>query len=114
MHYLVLMDAVLEARSTLTVRNQTTVPPAVRQALKLGRRAKVRYLIQSNGTVIMARADSTTDKDPALDSFLQFLAKDITSNPQNIRPVGTKLARHIRSLTKGVKIDLDAPLTEDE
>jgi antitoxin PrlF len=114
LHYRPFMATVIEAKSTLTVRNQTTVPPVVRQALKLGRRDQVRYLIQPDGTVILARADSPKERDAVLDSFLEFLAKDMAANPHRLRPIGAKLVKRIRSLTEGVEIDLNAPLAEDE
>ena len=41
----VYMAAHLEVDSTLTDRYQTTVPEAVRRALKLGKRDKIHYAI---------------------------------------------------------------------
>jgi antitoxin PrlF len=114
LHYFACMPAVIDAKSTLTVRYQTTVPPAVRQALKLVPRDKVLYSIQPDGTVILARANSQGDSDPIVDSFLQVLAQDMTANPRRLKPIDAGLVRRIRSLTKGVKVDLDAPLAGDE
>ena len=50
------MAATLELESTLTDRYQTTVPDAVRRALKLGKRDKIRYLVRSDGRVVLTRA----------------------------------------------------------
>ena len=52
------MAHALKLESTLTDRYQTTVPNAVRHALKLGKRDKICYLIQPDGGVILARASS--------------------------------------------------------
>ena len=45
-----------------------------------------------------------------LDRFLQFLADDMTAHPDRVRSVDRKFVKRIKALTKGVEIDLDAPL----
>ncbi len=45
------MPAMLEAESKLTDRYQTTVPEVIRQALKLGRRDRIHYVIRSDGSL---------------------------------------------------------------
>ena len=67
------MPATFELESSLTDRYQTTVPEGVRRALKLGKRDRIRYLVQSNGSVVLQRADDTAD--PVLGAFLDFLAR---------------------------------------
>ena len=114
LHYHDFMVTVIDAKSTLTARNQTTLPPVVRQALNLKPQDRVLYSIQPDGTVILARADSSGDRDPVVDSFLEFLAKDMIANPRKLKTVNTGLVKRIRSLTKGVKVDLNAPLMENE
>ncbi|OGA55100.1 MAG: regulator [Betaproteobacteria bacterium RIFCSPLOWO2_12_FULL_62_58] len=109
------MAATLELESTLTDRYQTTVPDAVRRALKLGKRDKIRYLVQPGGSVVITRAAAAPEDDPVLDKFLSFLAHDIESHPGRVRGLDAGLAKRIRSLVKGVKVDLDAELApEDE
>jgi antitoxin PrlF len=49
-------NSLLITESTLTDRYQTTVPDAVRKALHLGKREKIRYTIQPDGNVLMSRA----------------------------------------------------------
>ena len=101
--------------STLTDRYQTTVPNAVRHALKLGKRDKISYLIQPDGGVLLARASSETEEDPALGRFLEFLASDIAAHPERLKSIDTGLRKRIKSLVKKVDVDLDAPLAaEDE
>ena len=101
------MPSTLELESTLTDRYQTTVPDAVRRALRLGKRDRIRYVVQANGSVNLQRAE---EEDPVLGAFLDFLAKDIANHPRHVRAISADLAKRMRSLTKGVKADLDAAL----
>ncbi len=101
-------SATLELESTLTDRYQTTVPDAVRRALRLGKRDRIRYVVRANGSVFLQRAEERDD--PVLGTFLDFLAKDIASHPQHVRAIGADLAKRMRSLTKGVKVDLETAL----
>ncbi len=102
------MPATLELESTLTDRYQTTVPDAVRRALRLEKRDRIRYLVQDNGSVVLQRASEVDD--PVLGTFLDFLAKDIAEHPQRVHAIDAGLAKRMRVLTKGIKVDLDAAL----
>jgi antitoxin PrlF len=104
------MGAMLEIESTLTDRYQTTIPDAVRRTLKLRKRDKIRYVLQPDGKVLLARAESGENEDPAINRFLKFLARDIEAHPQNIRPLSKSLRNRIKILTDGVDLDLDAAL----
>ena len=104
------LRATLELESTLTDRYQTTVPGSVRRALRLGKRDKIRYLLQSDGTVVLTRGDAASEDDPVLAGFLQFLANDMASRPGRVRALDRKRATRIRSLVKGVKVKLAEPL----
>ncbi len=99
--------------STLTDRYQTTVPDPVRKALGLNKRDKIRYTIQPNGKVWISRADQT-ESDPVLGKFLDFLAQDIETNPQQLQAMSSDLASHVQSLVSGVDLDLDAPLLDED
>jgi antitoxin PrlF len=101
------------SESTLTDRYQTTVPDAVRKALGLNKRDKIRYTIQPDGQVIISRADPA-EADPVLEKFLDFLAQDITANPQHLQAINGDLVTHIQSLIADVEIDLDAPLSDQD
>ena len=115
MHYHSGMMSVLEAKSTLTERYQTTIPAEVRHALKLRRRDKIHFLIRRDGTVTLVRATRAgKEADPVLGAFLRFLAGDISSHPRNVQGLDKSLVNRIRSLTHGVKVNLDAPLAKDE
>ncbi|HEY4696934.1 MAG: regulator [Gallionellales bacterium RIFCSPHIGHO2_02_FULL_57_16] len=109
------MAHTLKLESTLTDRYQTTVPNAVRHALKLGKRDKISYLIQPDGGVMLARVSSETVDDPVLGKFLNFLAHDMATHPEHLKSIDTGLRKRIKSLVKNAKVDLDAPLAaEDE
>lgn len=107
------MPALIAAESTLTDRYQTTVPDAVRRALHLGKRDKLRYTVQPDGNVLLTRA-ADSDTDPALDAFLGFLAKDMTQHPERLQGLDPALVQRVQTLTAGVAVDLDAPLSADD
>lgn len=100
--------------STLTDRYQTTVPNAVRHALKLGKRDKISYLIQPGGEVMLVRASSEHDGDPVLGRFLDFLANDMAAHPERLKSIDAGLRKRIKSLVNKVEIDLDAPLADED
>jgi len=107
------MLAVIDAESTLTDRYQTTVPHMIRAALKLKKQDKLRFTVQEDGSVLLERA--TEDEiDPAIGSFLSFLASDIKDHPEHLSGLDTDLRDKLQSLVDGVEVDLDAPLSADD
>jgi antitoxin PrlF len=106
--------ASLEIESTLTDRYQTTVPDAVRRTLRLRKRDKIRYVVQPDGAVLLTRAEAPEESDPVVAKFLQFLAHDMEVQPTQIRSIDPALVRRARSLVKGIKVDLDAPLVDED
>lgn len=108
------MPPVLEAESRLTDRYQTTVPASVRKALSLQKRDTLRFIIQPDGQVTVTRADDGGAEDPALGSFLNFLATDIAEHPDRIQALDSGLAERIEGLVGNIEVDLDAPLADDE
>ena len=108
------MAATLEVESTLTDRYQTTVPETVRRALRLGKRDKIHYTIRPGGEVVLTRVEATEADDPVLGQFLGFLARDIASHPERLQAVDSTFVQRIQSLTSGIEIDLDAPLSADD
>ncbi len=108
------MKHILEVESTLTDRYQTTVPETVRRALHLSKRDKLSYRIQSDGTILLSRAESTSESDPALGEFLHFLAQDMAARPHAVRGLDGTLQARLQSLIGAVEVDLDAPLPDDE
>jgi len=106
-------NSVIEVESTLTDRYQTTVPETVRKALHLGKRDKIHYTIQRNGSVLITRVENEKD-DPVIGEFLSFLAKDIQKTPQNVMPLNNELYQRIQSFVSGVEFDLDKPLVNED
>ena len=103
----------IQAESTLTDRYQTTIPDAVRKALRLSKRDRIHYVIQPNGQVIMTKADQPED-DPVVGEFLGFLAQDIKDNPQHIQALSSDLVNRVQSLVADVEFDIDAPLSDED
>ncbi len=103
---------IIISESTLTDRYQTTVPEAVRKALHLHKREKVRYTVQADGHVLLSRADED-EEDQVMESFLQFLANDIAQNPDHLQAVSSKLVSHVATLISDVDINLDEALPEE-
>jgi antitoxin PrlF len=104
-------DAVIEEFSTISAKGQTTVPKVIRQALSLNEGDQIAFRIDDKG-VTLRRADATRE-DPAIASFLAFLAKDIETSPQNVKALSPALAERIAALVEGVELDLDAPIEGD-
>lgn len=107
------MPAVIQTRSKLTDRYQTTVPAEVRKALKLGKKDQLKYSISADGAVQLEKETGETE-DPAMMAFLGFLARDMEANPERIQPLGAEFMARVASLTQDVEIDLDAPLSPDD
>jgi prlF antitoxin for toxin YhaV_toxin len=45
---------------------------------------------------------------------LEFLARDMAHEPARIRPVPRSLVSRAKALVRGVEVDVDAPLPDDE
>ena len=106
---------ILEIPATITERGQTTVPAAIRKMLALGKRDQVVFRGLADGTVVIAKKEARADDgDPVIGKFLEFLARDMATEPSRIRPMPRSLVAHGKSLVKGVEVDLDAPLPEDD
>lgn len=103
----------LETESTLTDRFQTTVPSPVRQALHLGKKDKIKYAIQSDGSVVISRA-TAQENDPVLGEFLSFIARDMKAHPERLEPLSASMRESVDALVEGVEIDLDAPLLDED
>ncbi len=99
----------MEEFSTITAKGQTTVPKSVRQALGVGAGDRVAFRV-ANGVVTVHRADEETT-DPAIDSFLAFLARDLSERPDRVSALTPDLAARIAALTADIPVDdLDAPI----
>jgi antitoxin PrlF len=96
---------VVVEESTITAKGQTTVPKAVRQALGVRAGDRISFRVDRAGVTVQ-RADAA-EEDPALDRFLDVLARDIGRRPQAIRALTPALRDRIAVLTRGARVDLD-------
>jgi antitoxin PrlF len=108
------MPTTLEVESTLTDRYQTTVPEMVRRSLRLGKRDKVHYSIRPNGEVVLSRAEVSENDDPVLGQFLSFLSRDMAEHPERLQALDAGFVQRLQSLTTGIEVDLDEPLSADD
>jgi antitoxin PrlF len=99
------MTALVQEYSTITAKGQTTVPKSVRQALGVESGDRIAFHVDEHGVSI--RRVDVEDADPALDSFLKFLAKDVTQHPEGLKAFAPVLAERISRLTDGMVVDLD-------
>lgn len=86
----------------------------MRRALRLGKRDKIHYTIRPGGEVVLTRVETAEIDDPVLGQFLGFLARDIASHPERLQAIDSTFVRRIQSLTSGIEVDLDAPLSADD
>jgi antitoxin PrlF len=106
---------ILEIPATITERGQTTVPAAIRKMLALGKRDQVVFRGLADGTVVIAKQETRADRDdPVIGKFLEFLARDMSNEPAGIRPVVKAQVSRGKALVKGVEVDLEAPLPDEE
>lgn len=52
---------VREATSTVTTKNQTTVPKVIRQTLNLMPGDKIKYIIDTNGSISISKSKESVD-----------------------------------------------------
>jgi antitoxin PrlF len=63
----------------------------------------------------VAPSDEEFDKnDPVLEAFLAFLAKDMADHPEQIKPLDENMFKRAEELTKGMIIDMDEDLGDEE
>ena len=108
-------EEILEISATVTARGQTTVPAAIRKVLALGKRDRVVFGGLADGTVVIAKKETCADgDDPVIGKFLEFLARGHVHEPAWSRPLPRSLVSRAKALVKGVEVDVDAPLPDDE
>jgi AbrB family looped-hinge helix DNA binding protein len=114
LHYPTKMAAIVEAEAKLTAQNQITIPAPVRKYLQLrGGVSRVKFQLSKDGVVVVRTAGrkSAGHEDPGLRPFLDLLAGDMAKKPGRIIPFPARLLSRARAAVKGIKVDLDAPLT---
>ena len=105
------MAIALEEISTITAKGQTTIPKSVRQALGVDYGGRIAFRV-SDGGVTVCRADDETE-DPAIETFLGFLADDLKRHPEAVKALPPDLAARIASLTADMPVNLDDGIDGD-
>lgn len=98
------------ATSKVTSRNQTTVPPAVREALHLEAGERLGYVIEGDEVRLVNASAVEEHEDPVLHGFLALLASDLESHPSRVKVFPPELLARARVLTRDVEIDHEAPI----
>ena len=96
----------------ITVRDQTTIPPVVRELLGLTGGGELGYVIDQEGVRLVNPQAVGEHVDPVLQQFLALLGHHIAAGPAVGGAVAfpAALLEHARALTADVEIDHDAPL----
>lgn len=102
---------VIEERSTITAKGQTTVPKAVRQVLGVKEGDEISFRVEGQRVTVVPVG--TTHEDPVVGKFLSFLAKDIEQRPEAVVPLSKDFASRMKKLVKGTKVDLNEPIDGD-
>jgi antitoxin PrlF len=98
------------ATSKLTSRSQTTVPPAVRKALRLEKGERLGYIIEGNEVRLVNASVLEEHEDPIVTGLLNLLASDLRLHPDRVEPFPAELLARATELTKGIEIDHEAPI----
>lgn len=108
------MGAILKEDSAITAKGQTTIPKSVRQALDVDYGGRITFVVDEQRRVYVQKADVEEAGDPVIDSFLEFLARDMEKHPEkSIRPFPKSLVDRALALTSGMTVDLDAEIEGD-
>lgn len=65
---------------------------------------------ETDATPIMAETVTRETTDRVMASLIALLEQDIAHDPQEIRPLDTKLAKRINKLTKGIAVSPEEDL----
>ena len=102
---------VIEEVCTITAKGQTTVPIAIRRALKVGQGDRIAFRVE-NGVVTL-HAVEASETDPALAPFLTLLAADLAARPKAIAAIPPATVARIDAVLDGLSIDPDEPIQGD-
>lgn len=99
------MATIVQERSRITAKGQTTVPKAVRQALGVSYGGEIAFVVDEHG--VSVRRIEAEEADPVIGAFLGFLEQDMLRNPQNVIAFPPSLADRMAALTEQVRVDPD-------
>ena len=104
------MKIIFDAVSTMTSKNQTTIPKSVRKALGLEKQDRILFSVLDSGKVLLEKNntdDEEFEHDPVIEKFLPFLESSMTKNPNSIKPTSQSRFNRLRQLTGETDITKD-------
>jgi antitoxin PrlF len=101
----ILVATIVQERSRITAKGQTTVPKAVRQALGVSYGGEIAFVVDEHG--VSVRRVETEEADPVIGAFLGFLEQDMLRDPQHVVAFPPSLAARMAALAEHVRVDLD-------
>ena len=63
--------------------------------------------------MVLSQAPAAEANDPMLGQILESLSRYIANHPERLQTLDTHLVQRLQSLTSGIDVDLDAPLSPD-
>ena len=99
------MATIVQERSRITAKGQTTVPKTVRQALGVSYGGEIAFVVDEQG--VSVRRVETNEADPVIAAFLGFLEQNMLRNPQNVAAFPASLAERMAALVEHVSVDSD-------
>jgi antitoxin PrlF len=103
--------SVIEEVCTITVKGQTTVPKAIRQALGVSYGGRIAFRVEDGSVSVHAVTES--EEDPALAPFLALVERDMAVRPEALASLTPEPAARMTAATAGVQADPDAPIEGD-
>ena len=97
------MKIIFDAVSTMTSKNQTTIPKSVRKALGLEKQDRILFSVLDSGKVLLEKNntdDEEFEHDPVVGKFLYFLENSMKKNPDYIKPTSQSRFNRLRQLTR--------------
>ena len=104
----VAMATLIQERSKITAKGQTTVPKAVRKALGVSSGDEIAFIVDDRG--VSVRRVEVDETDPVIEGFLRFLARDMERDPRNITPFPPSLAERLATLAQGIDVEPNAEI----
>lgn len=99
------MATIVQERSRITAKGQTTVPKAVRQALGVSYGGEIAFVVDEQG--VSVRRVETDEADPVIGAFLGFLEQDMLRHPENVAAFPAGLTKRMATLAEHIAVNPD-------
>ncbi|SEK01970.1 antitoxin PrlF [Sphingomonas sp. OV641] len=99
------MATIVQERSRITAKGQTTVPKVVRQALGVSYGGEIAFVVDEQG--VSVRRVETDEADPVIGAFLGFLEQDMLRHPENVAAFPAGLAKRMATLAEHIAVNPD-------